>query len=264
MMRCLASEEVAEQTIGRAIALGINHLETARGYGKSEQFLGAALQNGLTRSQLYITTKIAPTPDAAIMERAIDESLQRLKVDYLDILAIHGLNTWEHLAWVEAENGCMKAVRQAVTDGRVRHVGFSTHGFLDVILAAIATHLFEFVNLHYSLFFQRNQAAINLAHQQDMGVFIISPADKAGLLYTPPQTLIDLCAPFSPLELNYRFLLNNPAITTLSVGAANPTELDLPLMGEAHFLDAEAETAKAAIPANPRSGLAYVILPSAC
>ena len=245
MMRCLASEEVAEQTIGRAIALGINHLETARGYGKSEQFLGTALQNRLTRSQLYITTKIAPTPDAAIMERAIDESLQRLKVDYLDILAIHGLNTWEHLAWVEAENGCMKAVRQAVTDGRVRHVGFSTHGFLDVILAAIATHLFEFVNLHYSLFFQRNQAAIDLAHQQDMGVLIISPADKAGLLYTPPQTLIDLCAPFSPLELNYRFLLSNPAITTLSVGAANPTELDLPLMEEAHFLDAEAETALA-------------------
>ncbi len=230
-MRCLTSQDVAEQTIRRAIALGINHLETARGYGESERFLGAALQNGLPRSQLYITTKIAPTPDAATMERAIEESLQRLKVDYLDTLAIHGLNTWEHLTLVTAENGCMQAVRQAVADGRVRHVGFSTHGFLEVILAAIATDLFEFVNLHYSLFFQRNQAAIALAQQKDMGVFIISPADKAGLLHTPPQTLIDLCAPFSPLELNYRFLLDSPAITTLSVGAANSTELDLPWMG---------------------------------
>lgn len=239
LMRCLASQDVAEQTVRRAIELGINHLETARGYGKSEEFLGAALRNGLNRSELYITTKISPTPDAATMEREIEESLQRLNVDYLDMLAIHGLNTWEHLAWVEAENGCMQAVRQAVADGRVRHVGFSTHGFLEVILAAIATNLFEFVNLHYSLFFQRNASAIELAQQNDMGVFIISPADKAGLLHTPPQTLIDLCAPFSPLELNYRFLLNNPAVTTLSVGAANPTELDLPLMTQENFLTAE-------------------------
>ena len=247
-MRCLTSQDVAEQTIRRAIALGINHLETARGYGESERFLGAALQNGLPRSQLYITTKIAPTPDAATMERAIEESLQRLKVDYLDTLAIHGLNTWEHLAWVTAENGCMQAVRQALADGRVRHVGFSTHGFLEVILAAIATDLFEFVNLHYSLFFQRNQAAIALAHQKDMGVFIISPADKAGLLHTPPQTLTDLCAPFSPLELNYRFLLGNPAITTLSVGAANPTELDLPWIGaDREFLESDLESANPAL-----------------
>ncbi|KAM3115376.1 aldo/keto reductase [Phormidesmis sp. 146-33] len=227
-MRCLASQEVAEQTVRRAIELGINHLETARGYGQSEKFLGTALQNGLSRSQLYITTKISPT-DAEIVDRHIDESLQHLKVDYLDNLAIHGLNTWEHLAWVEAEKGGMQAVRQAVADGRIRHVGFSTHGFLDVILAAIATQQFEFVNLHYSLFFQRNAAAIDLAHRQDMGVFIISPADKAGMLYTPPDTLTRLCVPFSPLELNYRFLLSDPRITTLSVGAAHPTELDLPL-----------------------------------
>lgn len=228
-MRCLSSQEVAEQTVRRAVELGINHLETARGYGKSEEFFGTALHNGLPRSQLHITSKISPTSDAETIDRHIDESLQRLKVDYLDNLAIHGLNTWEHLAWVEAENGCMRAVRQAVADGRIRHVGFSTHGFLEVILSAISTCQFEFVNLHYSLFFQRNAAAIDLAHQHDMGVFIISPADKAGMLYTPPDALTRLCAPFSPLELNYRFLLSDPRITTLSVGAAHPSELNLPL-----------------------------------
>jgi uncharacterized protein len=229
-MRCLASEQVAEQTIQSAIALGINHLETARSYGKSEQFLGNALKQELKvpRSELYITTKLVPTLDADTFERQIDESLQHLHVDYLDSLAIHGLNTWEHLTWVKAENGCMKAVRKAMADGRIQHVGFSTHGFLDVILAAIATDFFEFVNLHYSVFFQRNAAVIELAHQKDMGIFIISPADKAGMLHTPPQTLIDLCAPLSPLELNYQFLLSDARITTLSVGAANPSELKLP------------------------------------
>ena len=112
----------------------------------------------------------------------------------------------------------MQAVQEAVADGRVRHVGFSTHGPLEVILAAINTDLFEFVNLHYYYFFQRNAPAIQLAAEKDMGVFIISPADKGGRLYTPPQTLKDLCQPFSPLELNYRFLLSDKRITTLSVG----------------------------------------------
>jgi len=226
-MRCLTSEAIAHQTIERAIALGINHLETARGYGKSEVFLGKALRHmTCERSDLWITTKLSPTPDTDTMARAIDESLERLGVDYIDGLAIHGLNTEEHLGWIEARDGCMKAVYQAVADGRVRHIGVSTHGPLAVILGAIATDQFDFVNLHYYYFFQRNNPAVELAHAKDLGVFIISPADKGGQLYTPPETLVKLCQPQSPLALTYRFLLSDRRITTLSVGPANPAELE--------------------------------------
>ncbi|MBW4553759.1 MAG: aldo/keto reductase [Aphanocapsa sp. GSE-SYN-MK-11-07L] len=230
-MRYLASERNAQATLERGVARGINHLETARGYGKSEAFMGAALKAGLgrPRQELYVMTKIAPTPTAAEMMQAIDESLQRLQVDYIDLLAVHGLNTWEHWNWVENPQGCMQAVEQAIQSGRVRQVGFSTHGPLELILHAIASQKFAFVNLHYTYFQQRNAPAIALAHQQDMGVFLISPADKGGLLYTPSQTLTDLCAPFSPLHLNYRFLLSDPRISTLSLGPADPTELDFPL-----------------------------------
>ena len=228
-MRCLASEDNFCQTVKQAIALGINHLETARSYGKSEQYLGAALRSDPLSPQLHITTKIPPTADADTMRQFIDESLKRLRLDYLDCLAIHGLNTWEHLGWVQSADGCMRAVQEAVADGKVRHVGFSSHGSLEVILAAINTDLFEFVNLHYYFFFQRHAAAVQLAHEKDMGVFIISPADKGGQLYTPPSTLSALCQPFSPLQLNYRFLLSDPRVTTLSVGPANPEELMVPL-----------------------------------
>jgi predicted aldo/keto reductase-like oxidoreductase len=230
-MRYLASFENAHQTIEQALALGINHLETARGYGKSEEYLGRALKAGLSvpRKKLYITTKISATADADTMRRCIDESLERLQVDYLDCLGIHGLNTWQHLEWVQAKNGCMQAVEEAVADGRVRHVGFSSHGSLELIQAVIKTNLFEFVNLHYYYFFQRHAPAIQLAAQKDMGIFIISPADKGGQLYTPPQTLKDLCQPYLPLDLNYRFLLSDNRITTLSIGPANPDELKEPL-----------------------------------
>lgn len=227
-MRCLASPQLAQETIEKAIALGINHLETARGYGQSEAYLGLALKSNLAlpREQLYLTTKLPPSPDPKQMEYWIDESLTRLGIDYLDCLALHGVNTWQHLSWITQSQGCMVALQKAQKQGKIRYLGFSTHGSLDLILATIKTDLFDFVNLHYYYFWQRNQEAIALAAAKDMGIFIISPGDKGGRLYTPPPTLKNLCAPVSPLEFNYRFLLHNPAITTLSVGAANPKELN--------------------------------------
>lgn len=223
-MRCLTSAINFEQTLHQALALGINHIETASGYGKSEDYLGDCLR-GLPREGLYVTTKLLPTPDAGEMRRQIDRSLTRLQLDYLDCLAIHGINTWEHLTWVVGEGGCLPALQEALADGRVRHLGFSTHGTLELILAAIATNLFEFVNLHYYYFFQRHAPAIACASEKDLGIFIISPADKGGMLHKPPAKLRQLCHPFSPLDLNYRFLLSDPRISTLSFGAANPQEL---------------------------------------
>jgi uncharacterized protein len=229
-MRCLDDRQTYCQTIESAIALGINHLETARGYGQSETFLGQALQDlAIPRQEIYLTTKLTPTPDRLQMSHWLDESLVRLQTDYLDCLAIHGINTWEHLEWVIRPDGCLAAVKSAMAQGKVRHLGFSTHGSLELILAAIKTDIFEFINLHYYYFFQRNHQAIALAAEKDMGIFIISPGDKGGKLYTPPEKLVELCAPVTPLELNYRFLLSDRRITTLSLGAANPAELITPL-----------------------------------
>lgn len=228
MMRCLASASLLEKTVEKAINLGINHFETAQGYGKSEDYLGKVISS-LPRHQIYLTSKIVPTSNPDLLEKFIDNSLIRLKTNYLDCLAIHGINTEEHLQWIIQEKGCLKVLQNALDDGRIHHLGFSTHGSLDLILKTINTDLFEFVNLHYYYFFQRNESAITLAHQKNMGIFIISPADKGGQLYTPSERLKQLCYPFSPLHLTYRFLLSNPRITTLSIGAANPEELDYPL-----------------------------------
>ncbi|NJK41139.1 MAG: aldo/keto reductase [Acaryochloridaceae cyanobacterium SU_2_1] len=229
-MRYLASASNAEATISHALALGINHIETAPAYGNSELYLGQTLRNlGITREDLIITTKIPPQPNAEQMAEAIDRSLERLGLDYIDCLALHGLNTPEHLEWVCNPEGCLQGVKDAITRGRVHHVGFSSHGSLGLILAAMQTDLFSFANLHYTSFFQRNAPAISLATQKDLGIFIISPADKGGLLYTPPPRLQELCAPLDPLQINARFLLSQAAITTLSVGPAHPEELDWPL-----------------------------------
>ncbi|HEY9735273.1 MAG TPA: aldo/keto reductase [Trichocoleus sp.] len=270
-MRCLESPEVFQHTLLQALAHGINHIETARGYGSSERLLGESLaQMQAVRSRLAITTKISPTPDAETMARQIDESLERLQTDYIDCLALHGINTWEHLSWITAEGGCMRAVQQALEDGRVRHLGFSTHGSREVIEAAIHTDRFAFVNLHYYYFFQRHAPVVELARQKDMGVFIISPADKGGQLYTPPERLRHLCQPFDPLLLTYRWLFSDPRITTLSVGPARAEELDWPLAvadaaGELTAAEAEAlerlETHQAQALGPERCSQCYQCLP---
>lgn len=225
-MRYLASEANARQVLDRALALGIDHVETARSYGRSEELLGRAIAAGFPRDRWFLTTKFLPAGTADDLERQVDESLARLQTDWLDAVAVHGVNTPEHLAWVRDAGGGLAGLERARADGRVRHLGFSSHGSLETILAAIATDRFSFVNLHYTLFFQRNEPAIAAAAARDLGVFIISPADKGGQLYRPPARLADLCAPLSPLELNYRWLLSDPRVTTLSVGPAVPEELD--------------------------------------
>ena len=196
-MRCLDSPQSATSTIRKAIAIGINHFETARGYGKSEEYLGLALRSDLplARKDLHITTKLPPTRDRALMSQWIDESLARLQLEYIDCLAIHGINTQQHLDALT--QGSIEAIHQAQRQGKIRHLGFSTHGSLELILAAINSDLFDFVNLHYYYFNQRNAPAIALAQEKDLGIFIISPGDKGGRLYTPPETLQKLCQPFS-------------------------------------------------------------------
>lgn len=225
-MRCLDSWESFQATLNRGLDLGINHIETARGYGSSERWLGRWLQEKGRPQGLVLTTKIPPLPDLTTMAAYLQDCHARLAGEPIDCLALHGLNTWEHLAWVQQPEGCMAAVRQAQAEGWIGHVGFSSHGSRQLIEAAISTGLFDFLNLHYYFFFQRHGPLIDLALQQDMGIFIISPADKGGLLYTPSQTLADLCQPFTPLALTYRWLLSQPGITTLSTGPAHPEELD--------------------------------------
>ena len=113
-MRCLASPQTSRQTIERAIALGINHLETARAYGQSELYLGQALRDlAIDRQQIYLTTKLSPTPDKQQMSRWIDDSLTRLQVDYIDCLAIHGINIQRHLEMITDPNGCLLPIHRS-------------------------------------------------------------------------------------------------------------------------------------------------------
>ncbi|WP_428941028.1 aldo/keto reductase [Fontivita pretiosa] len=220
-----------EATIRRAIDLGINHIETARGYGSSERQLGLILPR-LPRQSLIVQTKIAPSENPDEFTRNFEDSLSRLGLDYVDLLAIHGINNAQLVEQSLRPGGCLAAARRLQRRGLVRHVGFSTHAPLNDILTCIrheADGGFDYVNLHWYYIFQRNWPAIEEATRRDMGVFIISPSDKGGKLYDPPGKLVELTRPLHPIVFNDLFCLSRPQVHTLSIGAARPTDFDLHL-----------------------------------
>src|SRR5882724_9117205 len=105
------SQRNLEATIHRAFELGINHFETARGYGTSEMQLGNILPC-LPRDQIIVQTKVGPKPTAKEFLRTFDTSMKYLRLDYVDLLALHGINNRQLLDYSLKPNGCLAAARQ--------------------------------------------------------------------------------------------------------------------------------------------------------
>jgi uncharacterized protein len=211
--------EQCRDTVQKALAQGINLIETAHGYGKSEHVYGRVLNDELMvkRESYFLMTKGNPKT-AEATRTLVAGQLKALKTDYLDFYAWHGINTMELLEIACAKGGPVEELLKLKSEGIIGHIGFSTHASLEVILKAIETGLFDFVNLHYYYFFQRNKAAIDLAETKDMGVFIISPNDKGGQLFRPSEKLASLTAPLHPIQWNARFCLSHSSIHTLTFG----------------------------------------------
>ncbi len=220
-----ANQENLEATIHRALELGINHIETARGYGTSEMQLGNLLPK-LPRDRMIVQTKVAPQASAAEFLKIFETSMNYLKLDHVDLLSLHGINNRETLDWSLKSGGCLEAARKLQREGRCRFIGFSTHATTDIILEAVKTGEFDYVNLHWYFVNDLNWPAVVAARKLDMGVFIISPNDKGGKLQEPGEKIKALSAPLTPMQFNDLYCLARPEVHTLSCGAAKPTDFD--------------------------------------
>ncbi len=234
LMRYMRDDpDESAKVVRRAVELGINHLETARGYGDSEELLGHALKT-IDRSKVYITTKIGPQKTYDDFMRTFDTCMTKIGIDVLDNLDVHGVNNEEKFRLAVDEKENWRAIRKLTDAGTVRHIGFSTHGKTPLLLRILDTAMFESINLHYYWFYQVHEPVVARAAELDMGVFIISPNEKGGMLFRPPQRLRELSAPFHPMNLNQRWLLSDPRVHTLSLGAATPAEFDQHLVVADH------------------------------
>ena len=227
-----------ENILDLATQHGLSHVETAKYYGTSEVQLGMCFKN-TKKIPNIIQTKIPPNSDPKIFERDVLSSIEKLKVKKIDLLAIHGINTAEHLHQAIRVGGCIDILRNFQNENLIGSIGFSTHGKSSLIEKAISTNLFDYVNLHWYFINQENTKVINLANKHDLGVFIISPTDKGGHLHTPSRKMLEFCKPLHPIVFNDLFCLRNQNVHTLSVGIAKETDFALHL--EAVSLLSESE-----------------------
>jgi len=225
--------ENLKQTIQRSLDVGIHHIETARGYGVSERQLGTVLPT-YDRDSLIVQTKVGPTADPDEFTAHFHESLERLQLDRVDLLALHGVHdpeSYKNAVGDDGKSGCLAAARHLQAQGKCDFVGFSTHGPVDAVIEAIRApgpdgRGFDYVNLHWYFIYQRNWDAIIEARKRDMGVFIISPTDKGGHLHTPSDKLRELTNPLHPIVFNDLWCLRRGEVHTLSLGSAKPSDYD--------------------------------------
>lgn len=208
-----------------AFDAGINHIETAWGYKKSETVYGKVLNEELKipRNSYYLMTKGHFFSAGEIREK-VELQLNDLQTDYFDFYGWHGINTEDILQKACKTGGPVEELLKMKEEGLIKHVGFSTHAPLQTITNAIETGLFEFVNLHYYYFNQRNETAVEAANKRDMGVFIISPNDKGGQLFNAPKKIRNAVKPITPIQWNARFCLQNTAIHTLTFGLTEASQ----------------------------------------
>ena len=106
-----ASQANLRATLSAAVAHGFHHVETARHYGSSERQLGWLLPQ-VPDAERILQTKVPPQEDPAAFEAELALSFERLAVDRVDCLAIHGINLSEHLQATLKPGGCMEVARR--------------------------------------------------------------------------------------------------------------------------------------------------------
>jgi len=232
-----ASTRNVRDCVEMSLRLGMPHIETARGYGTSEWQLGEAFKD-LPRESLVVQTKIGVRETREEFIESFETSMSMLRLDHVDLLSIHGINTPEELA-----RSLEYAVPQMMKwrdQGRIRFIGFSTHGPADVINQTAFSGMFDYMNVHWYFVNNDNWCAIQAAAHQDMGVFIISPNDKGGRLWDPTQKLKEFCDPLTPMQFNDLYCLSRPEVHTLSLGASKPDDFFEHVAGMAWYDEREA------------------------
>jgi aryl-alcohol dehydrogenase-like predicted oxidoreductase len=128
-----AGEEAAERAIRQALDAGVDHFDTAADYGDSELHYGRRMPE--IRDRVFLSTKTGDREgDAA--RRSIERSLERLRVDRVDLIQLHAIGDLEDLDRATGSGGALEAAIGAKEEGLVGAIGITGHGH-----EAPATHL---------------------------------------------------------------------------------------------------------------------------
>ncbi|MCG2792137.1 MAG: aldo/keto reductase [Weeksellaceae bacterium] len=119
--------EGVQKTVNEALTSGYTHIDTADIYGNESEIGQAIESSGIDRKKLYLTTKIwNSNRSAAGVKQSVEQSLKKLKTDYLDLLLIHWpANAKQFANWKEINAETWKAMEKLTKCGTVRSIGVS-------------------------------------------------------------------------------------------------------------------------------------------
>jgi len=204
--------------IARAIELGVNYFDTARGYGEgnSERITGAALRG--KRSGVVLASKTDARTRADVI-RDIDASLKALQTDYLDIWHLHSRDTPDTIT-DEAVEACELLKKQ----GKTRFIGVSAHDINAVADTILKIGKFDVVQTTYSYAVNApfRQAAVSKLH--DAGIGIVAMKVIIAVAGFVPREI--KLPPEGPLAA-VKWVLLNPAISTTVPYAKSVAELEM-------------------------------------
>ena len=166
-------KEEAVRILRKAYEGGIRYFDTANAYTDSEEKIGLALAD--VRGDIVISTK-SMARDYKTVAAHIQNSLEKMKTDYIDLLQFHMVSNWE-----EVDGGAYEAAEEAKAKGYVRHIGVTSHS-LNFAREAVASGRFETLQFPFSyLSSQEEFDLVQSCREQNMG-FIAMKALAGGML----------------------------------------------------------------------------------
>ena len=224
------------QMVDEAMAAGINYYDTAWGYhgGNSELVMGEALLK-YPRETFYLADKF-PGYDLSNMPRVkeiFEKQLEKTEAGYFDFYLFHNVCEMNINQYLDPKYGILDYLLEQKKNGRIRHLGFSCHGEMDVLrrfLDAYGEHM-EFCQIQLNYLdweFQHGKEKVTLLNEWKIPVWVMEPlrGGKLAKLNGSMEQELKALRPDEEIPAwAFRFLQSVPGMTMILSGMSDLQQL---------------------------------------